>query len=269
MRAARGEPQHGATGHCVGWREVHPTGQQCGAERAPQSPFCGQYLCLVWKRRSAGSPPPMAAQPSDRSPVPSPGLWAQFPAEGSGCSFGFPSPAEPSGPTPCTAAATCAGSPAGSRQGTRSQASPAALGPLTWKASCCSPPPPRSLSAKVRGARAIRLSIHALLRQGSRRHGASGCLLPRARQSDALSLGDSSIASVELPCGGGGLGCWMSLYLTGGTSLVTEQARGCPIAWRTAPWRGRLCGCPQTDTSPSLPALRAISAPPVPQAHPP
>ena len=72
----------------------------------------------------------------------------------------------------------------------------------------------------------------------------------------------------------------LSPYLAGGTSLVTEQTRGCPIAWCTAPWRGRLCSqpqlglcppcqCPQTDTSPSLPALTVISVPPILQAHPP
>lgn len=32
---------------------------------------------------------------------------------------------------------------------------PAALGPPTWKESCCSPPLPRNLSAKVRGAHAV------------------------------------------------------------------------------------------------------------------
>lgn len=74
-------------------------------------------------------------------------------------SFALASPAEPSGPTPCTAAATCAGSPAGSRPGTRSRASPAALGPPTWKGSCCSPPPPRSLSARVSSAWAACLSV--------------------------------------------------------------------------------------------------------------
>lgn len=74
-------------------------------------------------------------------------------------SFALASPAEPSGPTPCTAAATCAGSPAGSRPGTRSRASPAAPGPPTWKGSCCSPPPPRSLSARVSSAWAACLSV--------------------------------------------------------------------------------------------------------------
>lgn len=70
----------------------------------------------------------------------------------------------------------------------------------------------------------------------------------------------------------------LSPYLTGGMSLVTEQACGCPIAWCTAPRRGRLCsqpwlglcppcGCPQTDTSPSFPIPMVISVPPVPQAH--
>lgn len=131
--------------------------------------------------------PPLCGSPAKRpSPVAYQGLQTQLPLQGSRCSFALSSPVEPSGPTPCTAAATCAGSPAGSRQDTRSQALPAALGPLTWKASCCSPPPPRSLSAKVRGARAVCLAIRVLLRQGSRCHGETGCLLPHAQWGDAL-----------------------------------------------------------------------------------
>lgn len=52
-----------------------------------------------------------------------------------------------------------------------------------------------------------------------------------------VSLGGSKI-SVELPCGEGGTRLLPSSYLTGGTSLVTEQTCGCPIAWCKAPWRG-------------------------------
>lgn len=112
-----------------------------------QSSHCGQHLWWVQKWRSTGLPIMWhPGQVTEFCPVPS--VWQQVPF--------CPSPrAEPSGPTPCTAAATCAGSPAGSRQATRSQALPAVLGPPTWKESCCSPPLPRNLSAKVRGAHAV------------------------------------------------------------------------------------------------------------------
>lgn len=151
----------------------------------PQSSHHRQDRWWVQKWKSTGSPHQVAAQPCDKSCVQSQGLGAWFPPWGSGCSFALPPPAEPSGPTPCTAAATCAGSPAGSRRGTRSQALPAVPGPPTWKASCCSPPLPRSSSAKVRGAHTIHLSVRPLLRQGIRREGEPGCCLPRTRQSDA------------------------------------------------------------------------------------
>lgn len=119
------------------WQHGGPTGQHCGAV-CPSPPIVGSTsaLPIMWH----------PGQVTELCPVAS--VWQQVQCCPS-------SHTEPSGPTPCTAAATCAGSPAGSRQGTRSQALPAVLGPPTWKESCCSPPLPRNLSAKVRGAHAV------------------------------------------------------------------------------------------------------------------
>lgn len=52
-------------------------------------------------------------------------------------------------PTLCTATATCSGFQTGWRAATRSPASPAALGRVTWRTSCCWPRPPRSSPAQV------------------------------------------------------------------------------------------------------------------------